>query len=281
MIVNWQYNILVKCASLWDMCVPSARAAALFKYVAAWQRCGEVFSSGEAATYLAISSRRDSGAATYLAIPSRRGSGAAPILLKTYVAPQRRWYVFLESQRCGSGAFSAAMDISGRQSVSAVTNVHFSSNLFFALSDSVVMIYIFVVTIKCCINRLYNMQSVFWAIFFSLFLSRMIRIVEIGVDDCNIRLVWKIALSSLQLIEVRINCAINDEICHLYSSLSMPHISFISAQRLNVEEGLCNYLHSVVFLISWHVCNDKKMESVDVMMMFIDKLEGAAYRHPR
>ena len=29
------------------------------------------------------------------------------------------------------------------------------------------------------------------------------------------------------------------------------------------------------------MCNDKKMEHVDVMMMFIDKLEGAAYRHPR
>ena len=43
---------------------------------------------------------------------------------------------------------------------------------------------------------------------------------------------------------------------------------------------------------SWHIknnyqdsdndnCNDKKMEFVDVLMMFIDKLEGAAYRHPR
>ena len=30
-----------------------------------------------------------------------------------------------------------------------------------------------------------------------------------------------------------------------------------------------------------HTCNDKKMEHIDVMMMFIDKLEGAAYRHPR
>ena len=28
-------------------------------------------------------------------------------------------------------------------------------------------------------------------------------------------------------------------------------------------------------------CNDKTVEHVDVMMMFIDKLEGAAYRHPR
>ena len=28
-------------------------------------------------------------------------------------------------------------------------------------------------------------------------------------------------------------------------------------------------------------CNDKKMEFVDVVMMFIDKLEGAAYRHLR
>ena len=75
-----------------------ATAAGVFKYVAAWQRCGEAFSSG--------------GVATYLAIPSRRGSGAALILLKTYVAPQHRWYVFLELQRCGSGAFSAAMNIS-------------------------------------------------------------------------------------------------------------------------------------------------------------------------
>ena len=28
-------------------------------------------------------------------------------------------------------------------------------------------------------------------------------------------------------------------------------------------------------------CNDKTIERVDVMIMFIDKLEGAAYRHPR
>ena len=32
---------------------------------------------------------------------------------------------------------------------------------------------------------------------------------------------------------------------------------------------------------SRQLCNDKKMEHVDFMMMFIDKLEGAAYRHPR
>ena len=53
-----------------------ATAAGVFKYIAAWQRCGEAFSSG--------------GVATYLAILSRRGSGAALILLKTYVAPQHR-----------------------------------------------------------------------------------------------------------------------------------------------------------------------------------------------
>ena len=29
------------------------------------------------------------------------------------------------------------------------------------------------------------------------------------------------------------------------------------------------------------MCNDKKMERVDFMMMFIDKLEEAAYRHSR
>ena len=28
-------------------------------------------------------------------------------------------------------------------------------------------------------------------------------------------------------------------------------------------------------------CNDKKMECVDVMMMFIDKLGRVVYRHPR
>ena len=28
-------------------------------------------------------------------------------------------------------------------------------------------------------------------------------------------------------------------------------------------------------------CNDKTMERVDAVMMFIDKLEGAAYRHPQ
>ena len=115
------------------------------------------------------------------------------------------------------------------------------------------MRYIFVVTIKCCINRLYNMQSVFSPIFFTLFFSRIIRIVEIGVDECNIRLVWKIASSSLQLIEVHRNSVINDDICQLYSSLLMWHISFISSQGLNVQEGLCNSLHWAVFLINWHV----------------------------
>ena len=96
------------------------------------------------------------------------------------------------------------------------------------------------------------MQSVL-SYYHTLFFSRIIRIVEIAVDDCNIRLVWKIASSSLQLIEVRRNSVINHETCHLYSSLSMSHISFISSQRLNLQEGLCNSLHWVVFLISWHV----------------------------
>ena len=43
---------------------------------------------------------------------------------------------------------------------------------------------------------------------------------------------------------------------------------------------------AVVDLKSTHVrigpgCNDKKMECVEVKMMFIDKLEGAAYRYSR
>ena len=33
--------------------------------------------------------------------------------------------------------------------------------------------------------------------------------------------------------------------------------------------------------ISPVLCDDKTMEFVDVMMMLIDKLEGATYRHPR
>ena len=43
------------------------------------------------------------------------------------------------------------------------------------------------------------------------------------------------------------------------------------------------YIDTLQRKLRWagHVCNDKKVECVDVVMMFIDKLGRAVYRHPR
>ena len=63
----------------------------------------------------------------------------------------------------------------------------------------------------------------------------------------------------------------------LFSKAIVPYVS-LHSMILNNSSYVTRFLFGKS---EYTKCNDKKVECVDVVMMFVDKLERAGYRRPR